>query len=1088
MTKKMLIDAAQAEEIRVALIDGKKVDDFDFEAAARKPLRGNIYLARVTRVEPSLQAAFVEYGGNRHGFLAFSEIHPDYYQIPVSDRKLLQEAEQEMAELAAELQLFQRGDDIADDEGEPLDDDRDRDAAFADDDDDDRETADSSYDDESVTEARDDDDDGSGRDRPRSRARRRRRGGSRNRKSARTEPGDDQDGDNTANATTSKDDQAGQDDGSAEGNPPDALQASSADLTAPQPNGEGDVRLGALEESDTEAVDVVEPQQSQTDDNGSDGGSQGPKNAPMATDRPPQITRDLDKDGEDLSSASDDGASDVSSSDDLSGDTTKAEDTLADERAGDVAKSEEIDADDTDDDSQDTDADLTGRRFDEDDRDADDMENDTDDDISDDIDNENGDADADDAPEEESRETDEERVARKKRWEDLNEQYREARRKHARILRNYKIQEVIKTRQILLVQVVKEERGNKGAALTSYLSLAGRYCVLMPNTARGGGISRKIPSSSDRKRLRRIVNELDVGQGMGLIIRTAGAKRTKTEIKRDYDYLLRLWENIRELTLKSVAPCLIYEEASLIKRAIRDLYDKDIEQVLVEGEAGYREAKDFMKMLMPSHAKNVQPYKGDIPLFLHYDVERQLDAMYQPTARLKSGGYLVIHQTEALIAVDVNSGKATRERNIEATALKTNIEAAQEVARQCKLRDLAGLIVIDFIDMEESKNNRTVERKLKDAMKNDRARIQIGRISPFGLLEMSRQRRRSGIVDGTTHVCPTCQGAGAVRSHETAALRILRAIEAEAISGRAAVISVRTSLDVALFILNHKRAWLNRIEDHYALAVEIISDSEKAGDHYEIDKRGAPRERTDRHVPVRADLAETGDPDLDDEAQEIPDPDDALNESDDASGDGEPRKRRRRRRRSGDESDAASKTSDADPDLQSEDSDESGAQADSSRDDSEDKPKRRRRRGRRSGRRNRGNREPGSENTDTQEADSDEASAKTSGDKTNHDSRARPEADAETTNAQPVSNNSDPAGLTDATSGASQREEGPAGADADPHPSAKPAPEPERPEPALMPNDGPTEAAQSPSHEPQKQADDEKKPRRKGWWQRALGG
>ena len=337
------------------------------------------------------------------------------------------------------------------------------------------------------------------------------------------------------------------------------------------------------------------------------------------------------------------------------------------------------------------------------------------------------------------------------------EQFKEARRKRMRLLRNYKIQEVVKRRQIILVQVVKEERGNKGAALTTYLSLAGRYCVLMPNTARGGGISRKIPQASDRNRLRRIVDSLDTPNGVGLIIRTAGAKRTKAEIKRDYDYLMRLWETIRSLTLKSIAPALIYEEASLIKRAIRDLYDKDIDQVIVEGEAGYREAKDFMKMLMPSHAKNVQPYKGAAPIFLKNGCEQQLDAMYQPVVRLKSGGYLVINQTEALIAVDVNSGKSTRERNIEQTALNTNIEAAVETARQCRLRDLAGLIVIDFIDMEEHRNNRQVEKRLKEALKADRARVQVGRISGFGLLEMSRQRRRSGIVDGTTQVLSDMQ-------------------------------------------------------------------------------------------------------------------------------------------------------------------------------------------------------------------------------------------------------------------------------------------------------------------------------------------
>ncbi len=1074
MTKKMLIDAAQAEEIRVALIDGKKVDDFDFEAAARKPLRGNIYLARVTRVEPSLQAAFVEYGGNRHGFLAFSEIHPDYYQIPVSDRKLLQEAEREMAELAAELQLFQRGDDIADDEGEPFDDDRDRDAAFPDDDDNDLSIAEPAGIDESVAEARDDDDDASGPDRSRPRSKRRRRGGSRNRKSAKSNTNDDTSDDtsddngaeaNASEATASGDDHADLHGASARSEP----SQPSNDPSSPQPHADEDIPLGTLDEAADFADEVVEPATAEPDDTGSDGDSKGPKNAPMATDRPPQITRDLEKEGADPDTVGT-FANDGSSSDFASGKDKEPDDAPRDEDAGDFDISDEIDADESDDARLNTDDDLMGKGFDEDDGD------------SGDTDDEDEDEDEDDGEEEEpnqnSRESDEDRVARRKRWEDLNEQYREARRKHARILRNYKIQEVIKTRQILLVQVVKEERGNKGAALTSYMSLAGRYCVLMPNTARGGGISRKIPNSSDRKRLRRIVNELDVGQGLGLIIRTAGAKRTKTEIKRDYDYLLRLWENIRELTLKSVAPCLIYEEASLIKRAIRDLYDKDIEKVLVEGEAGYREAKDFMKMLMPSHAKNVQPYKGDIPLFLHYDVERQLDAMYQPTARLKSGGYLVIHQTEALIAVDVNSGKATRERNIEATALKTNIEAAQEVARQCKLRDLAGLIVIDFIDMEESRNNRTVEHKLKDAMKNDRARIQIGRISPFGLLEMSRQRRRSGIIDGTTHTCPTCQGAGAVRSNETAALRILRAIEAEAISGRAAVISVRTSLDVALFILNHKRAWLNRIEDHYALTVEIISDSEKAGDHYEIDKRGAPRERADRHVPVSADLAEAGDPDLADEAGENLKPDDEENEADDTPDDREPRKRRRRRRRSGDENEAGIKTSDAEDDQQGEDGDGGDGQADASLEDSKDKPKRRRRRGRRSGRRNRANHEPGSDNTETQEASSDQQGADGAGAETSREPAARMENNAERTHGRPVSDDRETADQPETATAASKWHEEPAGSGGDTHSSPKPEPD----------RAAAHAGEQARSEGSDSQPEDDKRPRRKGWWQRALGG
>ncbi|MEQ8749725.1 MAG: ribonuclease E/G, partial [Amphiplicatus sp.] len=642
MTRKMLIDAAHPEEVRVCVLENGKVEDFDFEYSSRKPLRGNIYLARVTRVEPSLQAAFVEYGGNRHGFLAFNEIHPDYYQIPVSDRRLLQEAEAEEADLAAQLDLGQRGD-----EGEDEDLDLD---------------------------------------------------------------GDDGEANRFDNLASDEDDGSGV-----------------TEIAAAKDRDEHD--QGDSDHHESEAGDPVDEIE----------------DTPAAAfDAPPLETVTAPAEAEDDAEDAD--------SDDV-------EATGDEDEASEAEDQPEASADDAEDESE-----------------------------------------------------DDARPAREKprgaKRAELLERYKEARRKRLRIVRNYKIQEVIKRRQILLVQVVKEERGNKGAALTTYMSLAGRYCVLMPNTARGGGISRKIPVAGDRKRLRRVVDSLDLPQGMGLIIRTAGAKRTKAEIKRDYDYLIRLWETIRSLTLKSIAPCLIYEEASLIKRAIRDLYDKDIGQILVEGEAGYREAKDFMKMLMPSHAKNVQPYKEKAPLFLGYDVESQLDAMYQPVVRLKSGGYIVIHQTEALIAIDVNSGKATRERNIELTALKTNAEAAKEAARQCRLRDLAGLIVIDFIDMEEHKNNRTVEKRLKDALKDDRARIQVGRISNFGLLEMSRQRRRSGIVDGTTHSCPTCAGAGVVRTHEMAGLRILRAIESSALTDRSAVIAVKASLEVTLYILNHKRDWL----------------------------------------------------------------------------------------------------------------------------------------------------------------------------------------------------------------------------------------------------------------------------------------
>ncbi|MEX0644247.1 MAG: ribonuclease E/G [Parvularculaceae bacterium] len=788
MTKSMLIDAAHPEEVRVCVLENNSVEDFDFEFSSRKPLRGNIYLARVTRVEPSLQAAFVEYGGNRHGFLAFNEIHPDYYQIPVSDRRILQEAEAEEASLAAALDLDEHGEVDADDDLQI------------------------------GPSARRDEDGPDFRDR-----------------ADQPTPADENAA--AANVAEAADD--------------DEPELEEIQETANAP------RAAGLEAREPESVSIAH--------------------------EPYEMPADA---GDEL------------------GDPTPEEPT-------------------SEDDAEDREADAE-------------QEKPT-------------------AP-----------IRRSARRGEILERYKEARRKRARLLRNYKIQEVVKRRQILLIQVVKEERGNKGAALTTYLSLAGRYCVLMPNTARGGGISRKIPVTTDRKRLRRVVDGLNVAQGMGLIIRTAGANRTKAEIKRDYEYLTRLWENIRKLTLESIAPFLIYEEANLIKRAIRDLYDKDIDIVMVEGDAGYREAKDFMKMLMPSHAKNVQHYKEKTPLFLKYNVESQLDAMYQPTVRLKSGGYIVIHQTEALVAIDVNSGKATRERNIELTALKTNLEAAKEAARQCRLRDLAGLIVIDFIDMEENKNNRSVEKRLKDSLKLDRARIQIGRISNFGLLEMSRQRRRSGLVEGTTHSCPTCAGAGVVRSSEMASLRILRAIESQALQGRAAVIQIKTSLDVALYILNHKRAWLKRIEDDYALQVELFGDNTKAGDQYEIEKVGPARAMPEAPVIAAVDrpeieaVAEVEE----DEEEDVADSstiDEAAPQGERAAeSDGPGRRRRRRRRRRRDEAADAPRPSEEDRAISAVGGDaepvpvrEAVPTSESAEGESQ---KRRRRRGRRGGRRN--NRRP----------------------------------------------------------------------------------------------------------------------------------
>jgi ribonuclease E len=636
----MLIDAAHPEETRVVVVKGNRVEEFDYESASKKQLRGNIYLAKVTRVEPSLQAAFVDYGGNRHGFLAFTEIHPDYYQIPVADRQALleEEAAEESRASAAEA---------AEDEA------------------------------------------AAGR-----RRRRGRRGRGRPESGPRKESG-------AAEAGTAAG--AAENGGEAErreGGSGVAMEAS--DLiheVSEEAEGRPEFELTPEETSDT----LTSVEEAEDDDEAD----------------PPEMV------GQGVATTGSNGEA-----------TTETVESVGSEDA----------------------------------------------------------------------------------LEELPDRPRRRGR------RAYKIQEVIRRRQIILVQVVKEERGTKGAALTTYLSLAGRYTVLMPNTARGGGISRKITNPTDRKRLREIAGELEVPEGMGLIIRTAGAQRTKTEIKRDYDYLLRLWETVRDLTLKSTAPSLVYEEGSLIKRSIRDLYNKDIDEVLVAGDDAYREAKDFMRMLMPSHAKNVKPYKEPEPVFIRYQVERQLAAMFSPQVVLKSGGYIVINQTEALVAIDVNSGKATREHNIEDTALKTNLEASEEIARQLRLRDLAGLIVIDFIDMDERRNSRLVERRLKESLRNDRARIQVGRISHFGLMEMSRQRLRPGMLEGSTSACPMCQGTGIVRSVESVALDILRSIEDRLITDGVVPLVATTAVEVALYILNQKRAHLKDIEQRYRIPITVTAD------------------------------------------------------------------------------------------------------------------------------------------------------------------------------------------------------------------------------------------------------------------------
>ncbi|QKS02267.1 ribonuclease E/G [Sphingomonas sp. CL5.1] len=632
----MLIDARHREETRVAVVKGNRIEEFDFESAERKQLKGNIYLAKVTRVEPSLQAAFVDYGGNRHGFLAFSEIHPDYYQIPKEDRDALLREEAEHAAEEAALRAEQE----------------------------------------------------------------------------------------------------------------------------------------AAEEADEPADDDIERFE---DDGGMD----------------PDVAEELEGENE---------------------------------------------------------------------------------------------------------------GARPRRSSVNDDQVEALRQRRMNLRRRYKIQDVIRRRQVLLVQVVKEERGNKGAALTTYLSLAGRYCVLMPNTSHGGGISRKISNAGDRKRLKTIMAELKLPPSMGCIVRTAGLQRTKTEIKRDFDYLARLWDGIREQTLASSAPALIYGDSDLIKRAIRDIYNKDIDEVIVEGDEGYRQAKDFMKLLMPSHAKRVKHYSDPIPLFQRSHVEDQLAAMYHPVVQLKSGGYLVINPTEALVSIDINSGRSTREHNIEQTATATNLEAAHEIARQLRLRDMAGLVVIDFIDMDNNSNVRKVEKAMKEALKNDRARIQVGRISSFGLMEMSRQRLRTGVLEASTRACPHCEGTGLVRTASSAGLSALRLIEDEAARGRGSILTLRASQEAAFYVLNRKRADIAEIEDRYGVRVEILPDGEQEGARMSVEAAGPPPAYAPKFdAPVEEiedDIPEDIEDEIDEEEEEAEEHRDDR-PRDDGEREGNGRRRRRRRGRRG---------------------------------------------------------------------------------------------------------------------------------------------------------------------------------------------
>ena len=820
MPNKMLIDAAHPEETRVVVLRGNRVEEFDFESASKRQLRGNIYLAKVTRVEPSLQAAFIEYGGNRHGFLAFSEIHPDYYQIPIADRQALLEDE---ARAQAQEEDEERG----------------------------------------TSSANSNSGGGGGQQR---RGRRRRP----ERFQRRRRPDEAVTGDAGAIPV---------DDENAEGAPIAAREDGEArEDTEHQPgveaarddHGHAEQDAGhdhdhAIENAVAEhhehetAPAVHEHAAEASEHHGDDNRQPSSEEHRHETGDAIQASRDESQQhrveearGEAEPQTSESHAAEPHVEEHAAGERAPEADVREIHSANSTPESRGVDDDEDDD--------------------------------------------------EEAEEEIVEHVGGADALEELP-------RRAPRSRRQYKIQEVIKRRQVLLVQVVKEERGSKGAALTTYLSLAGRYSVLMPNTARGGGISRKITDAQDRRRLKEIASELEVPEGMGVILRTAGASRTTGEVKRDFEYLMRMWESVRELTLKSTAPCLVYEEGSLIKRSIRDLYSKEIDEVAVAGDAGFAEARDYMRMLMPSHEKNVRQWREPSALFVKSGVESQLDAMFSNTVTLKSGGYLVINQAEALVAIDVNSGRSTREHNIEDTALRTNLEAADEVARQLRLRDLAGLIVVDFIDMEENRNNRSVERRLKDALKNDRARIQVGRISHFGLLEMSRQRMRTGVLEGSTVLCPHCAGTGQMRATSSIALHTLRAIEETLARSATHNVVVRARAEVALYILNHKRASLIDIESRFGVAVIVAADDTLAGMTYYAIERGelaAPPQDVRRVQSVRIDsiapAPEYEEP-IEDEADaggERDEPEtDGVEPAEGTAEDSEERHRRKRRRRRG---------------------------------------------------------------------------------------------------------------------------------------------------------------------------------------------
>jgi ribonuclease E len=1010
MPNKMLIDATHPEETRVVVVRGNRVEEFDFETAQRKQLRGNIYLAKVTRVEPSLQAAFIEYGGNRHGFLAFSEIHPDYYQIPVADRQALIEAD-ERAHREAEEESENRS------------------------------------------------------------SRRR----SRHRSSRRRGHGERVQSEILENAS------------------PEAAEG----LHDPHAHAEEGHHDEHVHDTDHHSDDAEHHDEAahHHDDHEHSHDHEHHHDAHAGEDEhglthlaetPAPAAEPLEAAIADISEAlreaREEGADEDDSHEEHTGDEAVLDEVAA-ENAAHAGYASEAQANSSDE--------------------------------------AHAAADGEEPHDDEGDEAEEELVE-SVGGDDVMEEVPE---RAFRPRRQYKIQEVIKRRQVMLVQVVKEERGSKGAALTTYLSLAGRYAVLMPNTARGGGISRKITSAQDRSRLKEVVQDLDVPEGMGIILRTAGASRTKPEIKRDFEYLIRMWETVRDMTLKSQAPTLVYEEGSLIKRSLRDLYNKEIDEILVAGEAGYHEARDFMKMLMPSNVRAVKQYRDGQPLFSRMGVESQLDAMFSPTVQLRSGGYIVINQTEALVSIDVNSGRSTREHHIEDTALKTNLEAAEEVARQLRLRDLAGLIVIDFIDMDEKRNNRSVERKLSDCLRQDRARIQVGRISHFGLLEMSRQRIRASVLESSTEPCPQCGGSGHVRSVSSVALQLLRGLEEVLMKGATHNLVVRTRTDVALYVLNHKRGHLSDLENSFKVTLAVIADPTVSGQQSFVIDRGeqvhtleaakallaAQAAASPSHVEEVFDDEELFDAETESEVEteeteglsgELAASGEAGSE---AAGEGPRRKRRRRRRgRSGGEArengaplednSLALETAPLDADITEDDAedDEPGEQSSQAHPDHGSGERRPRRRGRRGGRRRRGGAEDGLAGSIADElgpvpapeaagavADFDGISS--------HPSPSSGEYEAPPVE-QPATAQPPAPALTEAEAHAQEaekaarrrstvREKVSFGSSSPAEPAA---PADRQPQPAAAPAEMQTEPVRETATEPA--------PRRAGWWSRRFGG